>query len=161
VNGLRNPVKQRDDVYVVVGYYTLLNAVVIEGSAELVGSSVQLQMPVTASLAAAGVVVGVGQHYGPRSNASNINQRGIQRQFVASGEQVCAVQYRKVCFRWFPSHDLDKAFLERESRWKMYSNIQGHEVGTNDVVEVDLGDNLELDTDHGEYVSETYGKFVV
>jgi hypothetical protein len=53
------------------------------------------------------------------------------------------------------------AFLKRESRWKMYSNIRGQEIGTNDVVEVDLEDALELDNDYEEHQSETYGKFVL
>src|SRR5436853_4974412 len=113
---IEESIEQGDDIYVVVGYYTMLNAVVVEGSAELVGSSAQLEMPVTASLAAAGVVVALDNIMDPGVNASNTNQRRIQRRFVASGEQVCAVQYRKVCFRWFSSRDLDKAFLERESR---------------------------------------------
>ena len=56
---------------------------------------------------------------------------------------------------------MDKAFLERASRWKMYSNIRGQEIGLNDVVEVDLEDDLELDDDYEEYKSETYGKFVL
>ena len=56
---------------------------------------------------------------------------------------------------------VDKAFLERESRWKMYSKIRGQEIGTNDVVEVDLEDDLDLDDDYDEHKSETYGKFIL
>jgi hypothetical protein len=158
---IKESIDQGDDIYIVVGYYTMFDAVVVEGSAESVGSSAKLEMPVTASLAAAGVVVPLDNVLDPGVAGSNINQRGIQRRFVASGEQVCAVQYRKVRFKWFSSRDLDKAFLERESRWKMYSNIRGQEIGTNDVVEVDLEDDLELDNDYEEHKSQTYGKFVL
>ena len=54
---MKESIDQGDDVYVMVGYYTMLNAAVVEASADLVGSSAGLQIPVTASLAAAGVVL--------------------------------------------------------------------------------------------------------
>lgn len=63
----------------------------------------------------------------PVVNVAITNLRGIQRRFVALGEHVCAVQYCKVCFRCFSSSDLNKAFLERESRWKMSLYIRGQE----------------------------------
>ncbi len=42
----------------------------------------------------------------------------------------------------------------------MYWNIRGQEVGTNDVVEVDLQDELELEGDNEKYTSETEGEFL-
>jgi hypothetical protein len=73
---------------------------------------------------------------------------------VAVGEQVCTVQYRKVRFKWFSSSDLDKTSLEKNSRWKVYWNVRGQENGTNDVVEADLQEDLELE-DHERYVYDT------
>jgi len=159
-------IDQGDDVYIVVGYYTMLDTQVVEGAGEELGSSAQLVVPVTASLAAAsiaaaGVMVPLDNVADPGVSSNSVNQRAIRRRFVATGEQICAVQYRKVRFKWFSSRDLDKALLESESRWKMYSNVRGQEVGTNDVVEVDLQDDLELESDHEKVPSETYGDFLL
>ena len=43
----------------------------------------------------------------------------------------------------------------------MYLNIRGLEIGTNDVVEADLEDDLVLDDDYEDHKSKTYGKFVL
>ena len=158
---IKESIDQGDDIYFVVGYHTMLNAVVVEGSAELEGSSAQLELPVTSPLAATGgVAMPLANLMNLGVGGNKINQRGIQRQFRASGEQVCGVQYRKVCFKWFSSRDLDQAFLESESRWKTYSSIRGQETGTNDVVEVDLHDDLELGTDFEEHNFGMSGKFL-
>jgi hypothetical protein len=42
----------------------------------------------------------------------------------------------------------------------MYRNIRGQEVGTNDIVETDLQDELELQGDYEKYTSETEGEFL-
>ena len=158
---IKESIDQGDDIYVVVGYHTMLDAQVVEGAADALESSGQLGLPVTeVALAATGVMVPLGDIADPRVAGNNIKKQGIQRQFVADGEQICAVQYRKVRFKWFSSRDLDTALLEKETRWKMYWNIRGQEIGTNDVVEVELHDELELEGDREKYTSETQGEFL-
>ena len=71
--------------------------------------------------------------------------------FVAEGEQVSAVQYRKVQFKWYLSRDLDRAALEKGSRWKVHSSLRGQEIGTNDVVEAII--SSDKDPDGEEIVS--------
>lgn len=158
---IKESIDQGDDIYVVVGYSTMLDAVVVEGSAELARTSAQATVPLTESLGAAGVVVPLGNIADPGISGNSANHHGMQRHFVAPGEQVCAVQYRKVSFKWFSSRDMDKAFLHHSSRWKLYSNIRGHEIGTNDVVEVDLADTPELGDGHEVFESEAYGRFTI
>ena len=157
---IEQSIDQGDDIYVVVGYDTMLDAQIVEGAGEAVGSSAQLEMPVTPALAAAGIMVPLGDIADPGVTGNNLSKQGIQRRFVATGEQICAVQYRKVRFRWFSSRDLDTAVLEKENRWKMYWNIRGQEIGTNDVVEVDLQDELELQGDREKYTSEREDDFL-
>jgi len=158
---IKESIDQGDDIYVVVGYHTMLDAQVVEGAADALESSGQLGLPVTeVALAATGVMVPLGDIADPRVAGNNIKKQGIQRQFVADGEQICAVQYRKVRFKWFSSRDLDAALLEKDTRWKMCWNIRGQEIGTNDVVEVDLHDELEIEGDREKYTSETEGEFL-
>jgi len=158
---IKESIDQGDDIYVVVGYHTMLDAQVVEGAADALESSGQLGLPVTeVALAATGVMVPLGDIADPRVAGNNIKKQGIQRQFVANGEQICAVQYRKVRFKWFSSRDLDAALLEKDTRWKMCWNIRGQEIGTNDVVEVDLHDELEIEGDREKYTSETQGEYL-
>jgi hypothetical protein len=42
----------------------------------------------------------------------------------------------------------------------MYWNIQGQKVGTNDIVEVNLQDELELESDEEKYTFETESEFL-
>jgi hypothetical protein len=136
----------------------MVDAEIVEGAAKALETSARLDVPVTATLAALGALPlsGIAD---PGAEGGKGHQHGVERRFIAPGEQICAVQYRKLSFKWFSSRDVDRAFLENEHRWKMYSNIRGQEVGTNDIVEVDLRDELELEGGHEKYMSEAEGQF--
>jgi len=140
-------IHQGHDVYMVVGYHTLLDAHIVEGSAAVISRSVQLA---TAEAQSTPTAIG----------ASEDPSDGGQRQFVAADEQVCAVQYRKVRFRWLSSRDLDLASLDK-NQWKIQWNVRGQETGTNDVVEAELQDELELEEDYEIHHSDTDGIFVI
>ncbi|RPA98566.1 hypothetical protein L873DRAFT_1686870 [Choiromyces venosus 120613-1] len=59
------------------------------------------------------------------------------------GEQIYAVQYRKLEFKGFSSRTLDKLTLERGNRWKVFWGLRGVEdTGDDDVVEANLSDEL-------------------
>ena len=156
---IEQAVAQGDSIYVVVGYHTLLDARVVEGANTARESRAKLEVPVTASLAATGVLIPVGHVIDPSIAGHQQHSESTKKQFVATGEQICAVQYRKVCFKWFSSKDLDSAALEKENRWKIYWDIRGQEGGTNDVLETDLQDELELDEVHEKYILEEGGFF--
>src|SRR2546423_3606683 len=157
---IKESLDQGEDIYVVVGYHTLLDAKIIEGAVELGESAAQLSLPVTAAIAGAGVIVPLGDIADPEIAADNSKTKSLQRRYVAIGEQVCAVQYRKVRFKWFSSRDLDAAALEKDTRWKVYWNVRGQEIGTNDVVEVDLQDELELESEHEKHIAEEDEEFL-
>jgi hypothetical protein len=146
-------------VYLIMGYYTIIDAEIVEGAAKALEASARLDLPVTATLAAVGILPLNGLA-DPGTESGNGYQQNIERRFVAPGEQICAVQYRKLSFKWFSSRDVDRTFLKKKHRWKIYSNIRGHEVGTNDIVEVDLQDKLEWEGDHEKYTSEAEGQFL-
>lgn len=143
-NWLGLAIRQGDEVYMVVGYTTLLDGRFIEGTAAAMAPGEQLILPV------------------PPPLPEGSDHTAIRRQFVSPGEQICAVQYRKVRFRWFSARDLGSAGLERDgSRWRMNWNIRGQEVEMNDIVEADLQDELELEGDYEKYTSEKCGDFLL
>ncbi|PTB38642.1 hypothetical protein M441DRAFT_236417 [Trichoderma asperellum CBS 433.97] len=145
---LEEAIDQGDDVYLIVGYHTLLDARILEGAAAMTESHAKVEVPVTASLAAAGAaVIPLGDIADPKISGLNRQEHSAQRQFVASGEQVVALQYRKVRFKWYSSREMDNAFLD-DNRWKVYWDMRGQEETVNDVLEVELQDELELDSDY-------------
>ena len=133
----------------------MVDAQIVEGAAAGTDSSARLDVPVTASLAAAGVIMPMADVLGTGVADHNRHDQRVQRRFVATGEQIGAVQYRKVRFRWFSSRDLDKATLDKENRWKIYWNVRGQETANDDILEADLQDELELQGDYEQYSSET------
>jgi hypothetical protein len=66
---------------------------------------------------------------------------------VAAGEQVYAVQYRKIRFKWHSSRDLNPATLEKGSRWVVHGGVVRGQVGTNDVLEASVSSGEESEAE--------------
>lgn len=89
-------------------------------------------------------VVGFG---GERRNATH---ESID--FDAPGEQVFAIQYRRVNFSWFSADKIEKAQLEAGNRWRLYGVTRGNE--DEDVIQAVLTDaDKELEMVDGGYES--------
>ncbi|KAK6513474.1 hypothetical protein TWF281_005098 [Arthrobotrys megalospora] len=69
---------------------------------------------------------------------SKVEEHEVRTSFLAPGEMIYAVQYRKVEFSWFLSRDIDKATL-RNSRWVLNIGVRSVEaVEEPDVVDAYL-----------------------
>ncbi|KAJ5096689.1 hypothetical protein N7456_007410 [Penicillium angulare] len=158
---IREAIDYGDDMYVVVGYHTMKDARIFDYVENRGDISAWLELPIEEALAAAGVGIMLGGVANPGAQVQDSHMEGNTRRFVAVGEQICAVQYRKIHVKIFSSRDLDKASLERNNFWKNYLRARGQEAGVNDVVETDLSDDLEnlddLDVE-GDYERHLYGK---
>lgn len=90
--------------------------------------------------------------------AKFVQDAGNAQEFIyqAPGEQVFAIQYRKVKFKWFSSRKVDDTFLEVDNRWISCWNWRGYEEEEeDDILEATLTDVDDLDiSDNEEYVSE-------
>ncbi|PWI64511.1 hypothetical protein PCL_09592 [Purpureocillium lilacinum] len=135
-----------DNLFFVVGYYTMLDANIILGAEESQGVQGQVEVPVSAALAAGGIVLPVGGITDPKVSAKYEESQGAKIQFVAPGERICALQCRKVVFKWFSSGCIDKAKLDRDNRWHTLStlrDLRGRKDSEDDVLEVELDDDDE------------------
>jgi hypothetical protein len=141
---IEQAVRQGDDVYLVVGYHTMLDAQVTEEGGVTDETTGSVEVPVTAALTATGVVIPLEGVLDPTVGGHSKRSQGEQKQFVAPGEQICAVQYRKLRFKWYSSRDLDSATLG-PNQWKTYWSVRGSEARGIDVVESELQDDLELE----------------
>ncbi|RFU82152.1 lipase [Trichoderma arundinaceum] len=112
------------DLFFVVGYYTMQDATVSLGEEQGRNVSGQAQVPVSAILAAGGIVLPAGGFTDPKVIAAYEKSKGSRIQFLATGERICAFQYRRVIFKWFSSRNIDKAKLETDNRWHTVSPMR-------------------------------------
>lgn len=66
---INESIEQGDDIYVVVGYHTMMNARIIEGVADSVDTSAWLKLPVGEALAIAGAGIPLGSVVDPAIGA--------------------------------------------------------------------------------------------
>lgn len=144
------------DMYLVVGYHTFTDALVSRKTTfgRETGGGVQI----SGSLLFGGTTPEpVGNALVSRVSSMREVKKDSQSTFVATGEQIYAIQYRKLKFGWFSSRAIDKSFLEHDNRWKIISaELRGddsEDEEEDDVVEVDLTDELGLEYNE-TYVSE-------
>lgn len=101
------------NIYIIIGFHTVTNASISQDSIDGKDASGQINIPASLSLAATGVVAPLGNTIDP---GISIHQQGLDRaqsQFMAPGEQVCALEYRKVCHQWLSSKRVDKSRLSK------------------------------------------------
>jgi hypothetical protein len=131
-----NAYKKRKHVYMVTAIQTLTGASMeltdskageAKGSGTLPASKL-LGNPIPASLGDAKVLV------------EHRTEKHMETGFVAEGEQIYAIQYRKVKFGLFSSRNMDEAYLEEGNRWKVMWKTMGAKEEENDVLEVTLVD---------------------
>jgi hypothetical protein len=152
-------------LFFVVGYHTMLDANITSTVDEKKDVSGQVEVPVSAALAAGGIVLPVGGITDPKVRAKHEENQGANIHFVAPGERICALQYRKVVFKWFSSRNIDEATLDKDIRWKMLSSLrdfQGggeEEEGEDNVLEVNLVQDSEARDGKEVFVSELEGEF--
>lgn len=116
---LKRAIDRSSPIYLVVGYHTLTNARATErvtsrgttdGGARITGSSIfGATTPAALSYLLTSKV--------DRNRRINYSH---SRSFDAPGEQIYAIQYRKVEFKWYSSRRIDNTSLEQDNRWKVY-----------------------------------------
>ncbi|KAH7131155.1 hypothetical protein EDB81DRAFT_808007 [Dactylonectria macrodidyma] len=151
---IERAIDRGEDVYMIVGYRTVMDASISQAS--IMGNSAggQTTVPATLSLTAAGVIAPIGGLLDP---SVRVHQQDLDRatsQFVAPGEQVCALEYRKLCHRWLSSKHVDNSRLSGVRQWSSMERSRDEEDGEDDVIEVEL---TEVNGLGGEWDKEVVG----
>lgn len=161
---IERTIDEGEDIYVVVGYHTILDARIAEQSGEQRDSGGKVVVPISAAMAAmaaAGIVVPFGNIADLGLAGASGRMEDQQRQFVARGERIIAVQYRKLRFKWFSSKNVvDKASLAKETQWKRYDRPRYFQSDGDDMVEVELDDDLALEGDCEKFTAES-GEIII
>lgn len=163
---LERALRRRQLVFLVTGIKTVTDANV--GVELTKGKEAGGEVRVPVDVAAAGGVPGVlaaGGVMDVGAGGSASRQATEKTGFDAPGEQIFAVQYRKVKFRLFQSRRVENGFLEEGARWQMYVGARGEaedvasEEEEEDVVDATLSDTMsESDLDEGVSIMCTIGK---
>ena len=139
---LESAIDQGDDVFLVVGYHTVVDARITLYSSRAQARGGALEMPVGLSLAAAGVVAPLSDLINPGIGLRREEGSGVSEQFIAPGEQVCALQYRRVRYRFLSSKKIENASLVKSPRWAILDRCRDETEGEDDVIEVEAEDGL-------------------
>jgi hypothetical protein len=107
-------------MYMIVGIHTVKDARVTHDHWNAVETKAWIQLPVdTLASPRAGALM-PGGIANLDTDAKKWRELGESSSFVAPGEQVIAIRYRKLKFKWFSSHTLESTYLEKGNRWKVY-----------------------------------------
>lgn len=148
-------IKDGENVYLVVGYYTMVDTQVMEGGSSTIRTSAQLNLPATlVALPAGSVFASLPPIADPSFGSQSDQREQFEKQFVATGEQIGAVQYRKLRFSTLSPENLDKALLEGGNRWHIFSNLRGPGIGNNNVVQADIEDDWKLEDNFRAFDSD-------
>lgn len=134
---LQGAIEDGDSVYLVTGYHTVVDARFATGRSSTGMDRQEISMPINAT----GLPGVQGMDMTAGMDTSHKLCRGFARTFEAPGEQVYALQYRKIVFRWFSSRKIDKATL-RENQWRVYAGrgpANNDSDGDSDILEASLG----------------------
>jgi hypothetical protein len=156
---IERTIDEGEDIYYVVAYHTLVNAQVVEQQGGQSSTGGTLAVPVSTALTASGVVVPFGMA-DPGLSGFSGRVEYEQRKFVAPGEQIYAVQYRKVSWSWFARDKVDKMTLGTKSWWEKYDGPRSLQGEPEDTLEVELEDEIALDGDYDECFAEPGETFV-
>lgn len=125
---LERSTKRRRDVFLVVGLRTVVDAQVTHMNSVSRNFSDCLDGSVARAITLALTAGALPPSHGTPNATVGLSRRNQYKTaggFSAPGEQIYAVQYRKIEFSWFSGRNLDKASLEDGNRWKVYVGKRG------------------------------------
>lgn len=138
-------IERRQTVFLIVGYRTLFDASVKQKASREVETEGEVNVPVTDILGAGAATV-LGGFGDAGGNIGFQYGQSQGRQFVAPGEQVYAVEYRKVKLTLFARKNLDRAVLDAKPHWEVLADLRGGGDGEDEgdvrVVEAQLVDEV-------------------
>ncbi|KAG9503437.1 hypothetical protein J7337_006282 [Fusarium musae] len=129
--------KKRRHVYMVTAIQTLIDAKMSLDSGTTGAVEAEVKIPVSKVL---GEPTGAAT-LDPKLVAQYREKKHRETGFVGQGEQIYAIQYRKVKWQLFSSRDMEMSFLEEGNRWQVMWKTMGAEKSTRDVLETTLEDD--------------------
>jgi hypothetical protein len=145
-NWFERAARRRRNVYIVSGLKILVNARVRQTRVKTVDKGVSVQAPGLLITAATGVPIPLDNTLDVGVKRTFNNNSAEQGGYMASGEHIFAIQYRKVRMKEFSTKAFDPAYLLEGARWKIYLSTRGRgDIGVDendDGMEVEAGEPI-------------------
>jgi hypothetical protein len=141
-------------IFMIVGIWTLTDTHFLQTFVKEHDSQGQVAAPVSLSLAAAGAVVPLADLVDPSAHGDFGSFASSGTRIFAPGEQICAIQYRKIGYKWLSSRVMKNLQLSKTRQWfcvegdkrgDVYENEDDDDEDNEDVIEVDITDAENLD----------------
>jgi hypothetical protein len=133
-------VNQGDDIYVIVGFHTVSDTRIHQEHAHERQITSQVEVPVGLSLATIGAIAPLGNITDPSIPGHHQSFEGDKSSFLAPGEQVSALQVRKVHHRFLSSRNSDSLYLSKKPKWKVFDRFRDEEEEVDDFIETGILD---------------------
>jgi hypothetical protein len=104
-------------LFMIVGIVTLTDTRFVQTSVKEEGSQDQATAPVALSLAAAGAVVPLASLVDPSTHGDFGNFASDGTRIFAPGEQIGAIQYRVIRYKWLSSRVVENLQLSKTRQW--------------------------------------------
>ncbi|EWG41166.1 hypothetical protein FVEG_03323 [Fusarium verticillioides 7600] len=142
---LQDAIGNGHKMYVITALRTVINAEVSQSISTSKDISTGVGVPLGAILA--GGIDPTGGLADIQGNIGRGNSAQQTQVYLSPTEQVYAVGYRRIGFKWFASKRIDSAFLDVKNRWKvMGEEMMGDEdEDEEDIIEADLEETLDDD----------------
>lgn len=116
---LKRALARARPIYLVVGYHTLTDARATERVTERAATDGGARFT-GAAVFGATTPAALSHLLTSKVDRGRSVRYSHSRSFDAPGEQIYAIQYRKVVSKWFSSRRIDNSSLEQDNRWKVY-----------------------------------------
>ncbi|KAJ8131841.1 hypothetical protein O1611_g1785 [Lasiodiplodia mahajangana] len=135
-------IRSRKDVFLVTGIRTVCDTHLIVGDTKERKVEGNFEIPISSAALAAGIpvpngILNVGA--GGQHSIDGSRKAG----FFAPGEQIFAVQYRKIHISWLKSRDMENATLKKGNQWKVYMGAKGETGVAEQVVDLVISDYVD------------------
>ncbi|KAF4992643.1 hypothetical protein FGRMN_7044 [Fusarium graminum] len=132
--------RTRSTVYIVCGFKVLTDASVSLTREHGTSFEASVNVPSALVTGAMGVPIpGLDAGAGVTVSRESSNKT----EYTAVGEQVFAVQYRKVSFSWFSKNKVDQAYLAKGNRWVSYVQARAGQADEDEeIIECDIVEEI-------------------
>jgi nucleoside phosphorylase len=140
-------------IYFIVGFHTVTNARIVQDLTKGLNPDDHPSPLSSISPAMITAIAGLGNIVQAAENGNH---------FVATGEQICALQYRRVFYQWLRSKITDNLVLSKAPRWLAKDSWrQVNNEDEPDVLEVELGGFEIPDEEDWDQENDEDGKILI
>lgn len=136
-------------MFMVVGIWTMTDTQFFQTSVKEQESQGQATVPVSLSLAAAGAVAPLAGLVDPSAHGDFSSFASNGTRIFAPGEQICAIQFRRIKYKWLSSRVIKNLQLSKSRQWSCIEGdrrdaYEDEDDDDEDAIEVDIKDAEKL-----------------